>query len=103
MMMTNDLPAMMAAELAASRGSMALVTERRREFGVITCEGCRAKDAGGNARGVIIYENDDTDAAWLLWVLPNGWSVSDESANGPITSCAKCQAVPVVRDLRFAS
>ena len=103
MTMMHDLPAMMAAELATARGSMALVTERRREIGVLTCEACKAKDPGGIARGVIIHEAEDVGCVWLLWVLPNVWSVSDESANGPMASCAKCQKVEVVRDLRFAS
>ena len=103
MNMNDKLPAMMAAELATTRGSMALVTERRREIGVLTCEACRAKDAGGIARGVIIHESADVGCVWLLWVLANGWSVIDESANGPITSCAKCQVVAVIRDLRLAS
>ena len=103
MIMRNDLPAMMAAELATTRGSMVLVTERRRNLSVLTCEVCRAKDPGGIARGVIVHERDDSDCVWLLWMLPNGWSMTDESANGPIVACAKCQSVAVVRDLRFAS
>ena len=103
MNMIDKLPAAMAAELALTRGSMALVTERRREIGVLTCEVCKAKDAGGIARGVIVHERDDSDCVWLLWMLPNGWSMTDESANGPIVACAKCQSVSVLRDLRFAS
>jgi hypothetical protein len=90
------------ATMAAERGSMVLVTERTREVGPMICEGCDARHPGGRAHGVIVQEHDATDAHWRLWVLPDGFSVSDESAKGPMASCPSCQAVPVVRVLRFA-
>jgi hypothetical protein len=87
---------------AVDRGSMVLSTERRREFGPLTCEGCGRRHDGGPAHAAIVQEGDDIDARWLPWVFADGFSVSDETANGPIPICAGCQVVPVVRTLRFA-
>ena len=92
------------AELASGeRGSIVLLTERRRDFGSMTCEGCGLLHGGGHAHAAIVQECDDADTQWLLWVFDNGFSVSDESANGPISICASCQVVPVIRSLRFDS
>ena len=88
-------------DLAKERGAMALVTMRTRELDGHACEGCGSYCGGGTARGVILQENDNIDANWLIWVLPNGFSVSDESANGPIAACSSCQASPVIKTLRF--
>jgi hypothetical protein len=85
----------------SERGSMVLLTERRRDFGPMTCEGCGLLHGGGHAHAAIVQESDDADTQWLLWVFDNGFSVSDESANGPISICADCQVVPVIRSLRF--
>lgn len=91
------------ADLTHSKhGSMALITERLRTFGDLTCEACGTSHRGGTARGVIVHEHDESDTVWLLWIFEDGFSVSDESANGPIAICAKDQVVPVLRTLRFA-
>lgn len=82
-------------------GAMALVTMQTREFEDNTCEGCGRYHAGGTAHGVILQEHDNIDANWLIWVFPEGFSVSDESANGPIAACSDCQASPVIKTLRF--
>lgn len=91
------------ANLTLQRGSMALLTEQRRHVGPVTCEGCNVTHPAGEARGVVVHEGPQQDAeAWLTWVLPDGWSVSDESAGGPMAVCPEHQAVPVLRGLRFA-
>jgi hypothetical protein len=95
--MTNFL-----SETIGERGSMALVTERTRDFGLEACELCATPSHGGTAHAVIVQEDNDAETRWLLWVLADGFSVSDESAKGPIAVCAECQVVPVVRMLRFA-
>jgi len=87
---------------AGDRGSMVLVTERRREFGPLACEGCGRRHDGGSAHAVIVQESDDPQTHWLLWVFADAFSVTDETANGPIAICADCQVVPIVRTLRFA-
>jgi hypothetical protein len=87
---------------AVERGSMVLVTERRRDWGSITCETCGVLHKGGHARGVIVQEHDDADCQWLLWIFSDGFSISDESAKGPIAICSRCQAIPVIRIMRFA-
>jgi hypothetical protein len=55
------------ADLGPSkRGSMVLLTERRRDFGPMTCEGCGLLHGGGHAHAAIVQESDDADTQWLL-------------------------------------
>ena len=84
------------------RGSMVLLTERTRELGPHTCETCGAAHRGGLAHSVVVQEHDAADAQWLLWVFNDGFSVSDETSGAIMAACSACQAVPVVRILRFA-
>jgi hypothetical protein len=84
------------------RGSMVLLTERRRTLGPQACERCGGLHDGGAVHAAIVQERDESDTQWLLWVLADGFSVSDESANGPIPICSDCQIVPVIRTLLFA-
>ena len=93
-----DVPTLPFAE----RGSMVLITERTRELGPQACETCGAAHRGGRAHSVVVQENDAADAQWLLWVFADGFSVSDETSGAMIAACSACQAVPVVRILRFA-
>jgi hypothetical protein len=81
------LPDVLVDLARAQRGSIALITERTRSFGTQTCEACRVSHPGGTARGVVVYEHDESDTVWLLWMFADGFSVSDESANGPIALC----------------
>ena len=96
------LPDVLADLARAERGSMALITERSRAFGALNCEACGASHPGGAARGVVVHEHDENDTVWLVWMFGDGFSVSDESANGPIAICTNDQVVPVLRTLRFA-
>ena len=93
-----DVPTLPFAE----RGSMVLITERTRELGPQTCETCGEAHPGGSAHSVVVQEHDAADARWLLWVFSDGFSVSDETSGAMIAACSACQAVPVVRILRFA-
>jgi hypothetical protein len=80
---------------------MILITERTRVLPEIQCEVCLTKRAVGVGRGVVVDERA-VDSLWLIWVLSEGWSMSDESAGGPIAVCPEHQADPLIRLLRFA-
>jgi hypothetical protein len=86
------------AEYSGERGSMVLVTERRKALGVMTCEVCNAGHPGGIARGVVLDEPGG-DTPWLLWMLTDGWSQSD---HGQIAACSAHQLDPLLRIMRFA-
>jgi hypothetical protein len=80
------------------RGSMVLVTERRRAIGNMNCEVCNASSTGGVARGVILDE-PSSDTPWLLWMLNDGFSMSD---HGNMAACPQHQSDPLLRIMRFA-
>jgi hypothetical protein len=86
------------AQFSGQRGSLVLVTERRRNLGPITCEVCSGSNIGGVARGVVLDEGDDS-TPWLLWMLNDGWSESDHSA---IAVCPEHQRDPLLKQMRFA-
>ena len=86
------------AEYSGERGSMVLVTERRKALGAMSCEVCNIRHPGGIARGVVIDERGG-DTPWLLWMLSDGWSQSD---HGQIAACPVHQSDPLVRIMRFA-
>lgn len=80
---------------------MALVTLRTRDVGPLRCEVCGIERTAGLARGVVLDEGPDVGTVWLLWVLPDGWSVSDESSGATIAVCADDQSDPLIRVMRF--
>jgi hypothetical protein len=80
------------------RGSMVLVTERRRKIGPLTCEVCCDRNPGGIARGVVLDEPGGC-TPWILWMLADGWSESDHSA---IATCPEHQCDPLLKTMRFA-
>jgi hypothetical protein len=86
------------AEYSGERGSMVLVTERRKALGVMTCEVCSESHPGGIARGIVLDEPGG-DTPWLLWMLADGWSHSD---HGRIAACPVHQSNPLLRVMRFA-
>jgi hypothetical protein len=86
------------AEYSGERGSMVLVTERRKALGAMTCEICNASHPGGIARGVVLDEPGG-DTPWLLWMLANGWSQSDHVQ---IAACPAHQSDSLLRVMRFA-
>jgi len=86
------------AEYSGERGSMVLVTERRKALAVMACEVCNASHPGGIARGVVLDEPGG-DTPWLIWMLPDGWSQSD---HGLITACPAHQSDSLLRVMRFA-
>ena len=81
-----------------ARGSMVLVTERRKALKAMTCEVCNSAHAGGIARGVVLDE-PGVDTPWLLWMLPDGWSESD---HGEMAACPEHQSDPLLKTIRFA-
>jgi len=83
---------------SGERGSMVLVTERRKRLGATTCEVCHATHLGGIARGVVLDEPGG-DTPWLLWMLADGWSQSD---HGEMVACSAHQSDPLLRIMRFA-
>jgi hypothetical protein len=85
------------AEYSAERGSMVLVTERRKALEAMTCEICQATHVGGIARGVVLDEPGG-DTPWLLWMLADGWSQSD---HGAMAACPTHQSDPLLRIMRF--
>ena len=56
---------------------MVLITERRQALGPLSCEACNYSEPAGIARGVILDEPGQ-DSPWLLWMLADGWSHSDQ-------------------------
>jgi hypothetical protein len=78
---------------------MILVTERRHTLGPLTCEVCGKSHDGGIARGVVLDE-PGIDTPWVLWMLPDGWSLAEHS---DIAVCAEHQSDPVLRVMRFAA
>jgi len=86
------------AEYSGERGSMVLVTERRKALEAMTCEVCNASHPGGMARGVVLDEPGG-DTPWLLWMLADGWSQSDHVK---IAACPAHQSDPLLRIMRFA-
>lgn len=86
------------AEFSGERGSMVLVTERRRAIPAMQCEICKVKHDGGIARGVVLDESG-SDTPWVRWVLPDGFSFAEHS---DIAVCSKDQCDPLIRTLRFA-
>jgi hypothetical protein len=86
------------AEYSGERGSMVLVTERRKVLGAMTCEVCHASHSGGIARGVLLDEPGG-DTPWLLWVIADGWSQSD---HGQIAACPAPRSDLLLRIMRFA-
>jgi hypothetical protein len=86
------------AEFSGPRGSMVLVTEKRRNIGPLTCEGCGELHAGGIARGVVLDEPGGC-TPWLLWMLGDGWSQSD---HGAMAACPEHQSDPLLKKMRFA-
>ena len=87
------------AVYGGDRGSMVLVTERRKALGTLTCEVCRATHLGGLALGVVLDEPRG-DTPWLLWMLADGWSQSD---HGQMAACPTHQTDPLLRIMRFTS
>jgi hypothetical protein len=85
------------AQFSGPRGSMVLVTERRRKIGPLTCEVCSDRNPGGIARGVVLDE-PDVCTPWLLWILGDGWSESEHSA---IAACPEHQSNPLLKTMRF--
>jgi hypothetical protein len=83
---------------SGERGSMVLVTERRKALGALTCEVCNASRVGGIARGVVLDEPAG-DTAWLLWMLADGWSQSDHQE---MAACPEHQSDPLLKTIRFA-
>lgn len=81
---------------------MVLVTETERHVGPLQCEVCDATRPQGRAFGVVVQEEHGSETPWLLWVLNDGWSVTDESA-GSIAVCPDHQQVKVLSRLRFTS
>jgi hypothetical protein len=87
------------AAYSGERGSMLLITERRRGLDPMTCEVCQRKHNGGIARGVVLDE-PGVDTPWLLWMLPDGWSVAEHSG---VSVCPEHQSDPLLRVMRFAN
>lgn len=85
------------AKYSGQRGSMVLVTERRLALGPMTCEVCNVPSPGGIARGVVLDEPGG-DTPWLLWMLGDGFSQSDQ---GEIAACSEHQSDPLLRVMRF--
>ena len=88
------------AQYSGPRGSMVLSTERRRVLEPMVCEVCKRRNAGGIARGVVLDEPTADWPTWVLWVLPDGWSLAEHSG---ITVCPEDQSDPLLRVLRFAN
>ena len=86
------------AHFSGPRGSMVLVTERRRTLGPLTCEVCNVDNNGGIARGVVLDESA-ASTPWLLWLLSDGWSQADHSS---IAVCPDHQSDPLLKLVRFA-
>jgi hypothetical protein len=87
------------AAYSGERGSMLLITERRRGLDPMICEVCRRGHDGGIARGVVLDE-PGADTPWLLWLLPDGWSLAEHSG---ITVCPEHQCDPLLCVMRFAN
>ena len=85
------------AEYSGERGSMVLVTERRRALKPMTCEVCSRSSDGGIARGVVLDEPGV--GTWSLWMLPDGFSMAD---HGEISVCSQHQSDGLLRVMRFA-
>ena len=85
------------AAYSGERGSMVLITERRQAIGPLQCEVCDERHSGGIARGVVLDEPGA--GAWLLWMLPDGWSLAEHS---DIAVCQVHQDDPLLRVLRFS-
>jgi hypothetical protein len=88
------------AQYSGPRGSMVLLTERRRGLDPMICEVCKRRNDGGIARGVVLDEPGAEWPPWVLWVLPDGWSQAEHSG---ITVCPEHQSDPLLRVLRFAN
>ena len=86
------------AEFSGPRGSMVLVTERRRGLEALTCEVCGKTSEGGIARAVILDEPGA--GTWVLYMLPSGWSMAEHSQ---VAVCPEHQDDPLLRILRFAN
>lgn len=86
------------AGYSSDRGSMVLVTERRKAIGAMSCEVCSSRHLGGIARGVVLDE-PGVETPWLLWMLADGWSLSD---HGKMAACPAHQSDPLLRIMRFA-
>jgi hypothetical protein len=84
------------AEYSGERGSMVLVTEKRRNLGTLTCEVCHVASPGGIARGVILDEPGA--GTWMLWALSDGWSLAEHSN---IAVCPEHQSDPLLKIIRF--
>jgi len=86
------------AQYSGERGSMVLVTERRRALAPkMKCEVCSRVSEGGIARGVVLDEPGV--GTWLLWMVADGWSQSD---HGAMNACPEHQSDPLLRVMRFA-
>jgi len=86
------------AEFSGPRGSMVLVTERRRGLDALICEVCAKTRDGGIARGVVLDEPGA--GTWVLYMLPDGWSWAEHSE---VAVCPEHQTDPLLRVMRFAS
>lgn len=80
---------------------MALVTEAQKCVGPLQCEVCETRRHEGVAQGVVVQEENGSETPWLIWVMSDGWSTTDERA-GAIAVCPKHQQVKVLQLLRFA-
>ena len=88
------------AQYTGARGSMVLLTERRRALYPMICEVCKRRRDGGIARGVILDEPEAEWPPWVLWVLPDGWSLAEHSG---LTVCPAHQTDQLLRVSRFAN
>lgn len=70
------------AEYSGERGSMVLVTERRKARGAMTCKVCNARNLGGPH--VAWCSKNPVANPRLPWLLADGWSQSD---HGQIAAC----------------
>jgi hypothetical protein len=85
------------AQYGGERGSIVLVTERRKALGELRCEVCQAMHSGGLAWGVVLDEPGG-DTPWLLWMLWDGWS---QAEHGAIAACPAHQSDSLLRIMRF--
>lgn len=87
-------------EFSGPRGSMVLVTERRRGLDTFSCEVCPRTCDGGIARGVVLDEPGA--GTWVLYMLPDGWSWAEHFRHRGL-SAAPVRSTPprdAVRKLR---
>ena len=48
----------------------------------------------------VVLDEPGADTPWLLWLLPDGWSLAEHSG---ISVCPEHQCDPLLRVMRFAN